>query len=294
MTGQRTRSKGLKLKLFNPLDEDERGAKKCCEKVLALASTSDSDPFKNDYKTVYFKRNIPTDTCYFELYQNGVKVADLDNTTYGTFTDFGDIEGKEDWKIFTLDFRKVLINLGAGDYYIKSLISQFGQPALSNDSLCYQLREFTFKLANRTVRIESVQNGIMVGLDLDFKGLELKDMIRVKGFFGNSTPKMTQDNIVNADNTVHQLNQDTFNEYNFSSEMINFFTSRELTTYHFKGFPMYISDYNTYNHSYDYKALPVIIESIETPRYLNAKRNRKAFFSAKFRDILENDRKINY
>ena len=294
MSGQRTRSKGLKLKLFSPFDEDERGAKKCCEKVLALADTTDSDPFKNDYKTVYFKRNIPTDTCSFELYKNGVKIADLNNSTFGTFKDFGDIDGKENWKIFTLDWRKVLTTQGAGDYYIKTLISQFGQPPLPNDSLCYQLREFSFELANKTVRIESVQNGILTGLDLDFKGLELADMIRVKGFFGNPNPKMSQDNIVNSDNTVHQLRQDTFNEYNFKSEMINYFASRELITYHFKGYPIYISDYNRYNHSYDYKRLPVIIEDIETPRYLNTKRNRKAFFSAKFRDVLENDRKINY
>lgn len=291
---QRTRSKALKLKLFKPLDEDDRGAKKCCEKVLVFASTSDSDTFKNDYKTIYFKRNIPTDVCNFELYKNGVKIADLNNSIYGEFTDFGDIEGKEDWKIFTLDFRKVLINEGVGDYYMRSMISQFGQPALPNDTLCYQLREFSYKLANKTVRIESVHNGIMTSLDLDFKGVDLKDMIRVKGFFGNPTPKMSQDNIIHSDNSVHQLRQDTFYEYAFKSNMINYFASSELVDFHFKGYPIYISDYNIYNHSYNYKKLPVIIEDIDTPRYLNEKRNRKAFFSAKFRDVIENDRKINY
>ena len=294
MSNQRTRSKGLKLKLYSPFDEDDRGAKKCCEKVLALASTSDSDSFKNDFKTLFFKKEVNTDTCDFELYKNGVKIADLDDSTYGTFTDFGDIEGKEDWTIFTLDWRKVLINEGVGSYYMTSQISQLGLPAIPRDTLCYDLRPFSFELANRTVRFESVQNGILEDQDLDFKGLNLLDMIRVKGFFGNYVPKITQDNIVDNDNNIHQLRQDNFGEYEFNSEMIKFFASRELIDYHFKGYPIYVSDYNKYNHSYDYKRKSVILESIEAPKYLNEKRQRKAFFGAKFRDLLENKRKINY
>lgn len=294
MSSQRTRSKGLLVNIFQPVEEDDRGAKKCCEKVITVASSTDTDPFKNDYKTVFFKKEAPTDTCTFELYKNGVKIADLNNSTYGEFFDFGDIDGKEDWTIFKLQWRNVLLIDGAGNYFIRRNISNLGLPPVADDTLCHELWEFSFEIANRTVRFESVQDGILEDLDLDFKGLALEDMIRVKGFFGNYTPKVSQDNIVRANNDLVQLRQDNFAEYTFQSEFVNYFASRELIDYHFKGYPLYVSDYNRYNHSYEYKKTPVILESVETPKYFNEQRSRKARFSAKFRDMKENKRKINY
>lgn len=294
MSSQRTRSKGILVNIFQPQIEDDRGAKKCCEKVLALASSTDTDSFKNDYKTIFFKKEAPTDNCTFELYKDGVKIADLNNSTYGTFNDFGSIDGKEDWTIFRLEWRNVLLIDGVGNYFIRRNISNLGLPSVADDTLCYELWEFSFEIANRSVRFESVQDGILEDLNLDFKGLSLEDMIRVRGFFGGYTPKISQDNVVRTNNDVVQLRQNNYGEYLFKSEFLNYYTSQELINFHFKGYPLLVSDYNKYNHSYDYKETSIILESVETPKYLNEQRSRKALFSAKFRDQKENKRKINY
>ena len=45
-----------------------------------------------------------------------------------------------------------------------------------------------------TVRIETTQNGYIIGQGLDFTNTNWKQQIRIPGFFGNKQRRLEQDN----------------------------------------------------------------------------------------------------
>lgn len=177
--GERTLSYAVKVNLPEPI-QPNRGFKECCYTSKVFGDLSDTTPYKNDFTGVYYKRPTTNSAVVFKLVDTGTLIEyDLNDSTYGTFQDFGGVQ--TDLSFYILEWRNVLSLLGAGNYQIKQEISTVGiaQDYYSNT---FTLEAFSINRADNTVRIDCTQDGYLVDKDVDFKDSGFKTSLRVNGF----------------------------------------------------------------------------------------------------------------
>ncbi len=278
------------IKLPEPIIPN-KGFKECCYDNLVLAHLTDSSDYKNDYNSFYFKRQQSFDTCDFILHdvQTSATYA-LNSATYGQFWDFGGFGTQPDLKVIRVDWRKVLAVLGAGMYQIEKDMIIAGLP-FSQMSNTYHLEHFSTDLANHTVRIDSVMNGKLVELDIDFKGTNFSDSLRMKGFFGRREPEYTQDNIVKRNYKSEQISMSQENKYQFQTRLLPVCITDYLFDFLIFGNELYTNDYNLINHSYKFIKFAVELEDNKGTGYYAT--NRDARVNLVFTDRKKDKRKLN-
>lgn len=269
----------------------DRGFKECCYKNIVLASLTESDAEKNDYTSFFFVKQNSSDTCDFVLINSATLAEYSLDDTYGELVEFGGYNTQPNLKTFKVEWRKVLNVLGAGTYQIRKDISISG---ITNEiiSNTYTLRHYSTTEADRTIRIDSVFNGEFVNLGVDFKGTGYSTTLRTKGFFGNREVKYTVENLVRR-GTYKKETYDfrNENEYILQTGAIPDCITDQIFDLMLWGDEIFITDYNSVNHSYKYKLFPVeLAENIGT-EYIN--RTRRAVVNIKFKDRYNNQRKIN-
>lgn len=288
-TDERSISYAVMIELPKPPPPD-RGFDSCCYANIVLADTTDNDPYKNDFTGVYFKREIPNTTVSFKLVDTATSTEyDLNDSTYGTFQDFGGVQ--EDLAFYVLKWRNVLSLLGAGNYQLKKEITIAGV-SIDYYSNTFKLLEFSAARADKTVRIDCLQDGLLVKSGLDFTGTGFVTSIRLRGFFGRPEYTFEQDNLVTNDYDSLQVSLAIDKEYQFQGLNIPDCIVRELMDFVILGNSLYISDYNSNNTSYLYNLLPVELSSNNGTDYFTLKRevNINLVFTDRFKD----NRKINY
>jgi len=167
----------------------------CCYELTLLASTSSTDPLKND-KT-RFHRGYEKSVTAVELFltkpsdSTFVDVA-LNDDTFGTFYPLGYFsdEKNRDYISYFVDWRTVLTAHGEGTYQIKiQRTTIFGTPDPDLD-FQYCLGNYTDSRADGTIRLEYVQTGIIEDRLNTRKRVYypkgFQSMLRVEGFFGKS------------------------------------------------------------------------------------------------------------
>ena len=274
-----------------PKEPSDIDFNECCYCYTVFGDTSSTDDYKNDYSGFFFERQTSSDTIDFVLIESDGTEYIISDDTYGTFKDFGDITDNGNLSTFILSWKKVLTLLGAGSYTIRKDKNIAGV-TISETSLNYELFQYTNALADGSVRIDCTQNGTLRHFNTNFKGSEFKDSLRIEGFFGNKTPKYTQDNIVFSNDVSTQISMSQENEYLYECDEL---LPKEVTSHLFDfilfGNDIYMNDYNSDNHSYDYVKVPV--EFLDTENTTYYRRNRNVKLSLKFSDRLKNVRKEN-
>jgi hypothetical protein len=288
-SGERSLSYALRVTLPQGAPPD-RGFKECCYTQYALASSSDADEYKNDFTGVYFKRDIPNTTVVFKLVDTATMTEyTLNSSTYGEFLDFGGTQ-QPDLTYYIVDWRKVLLSLGVGAYQIKQEITVAGiaQDFYSNT---FNLKEFSIDVADKTVRIECLQNGLLVRPNVDFKGTNFRTSLRVRGFFGRAERAFEQDNLFKRDYDTEQVSMSISTEYKFQGLKLPECITDEIFNFILFGNKVLISDYNKNNHSYKYEQTKVELSNNEGTEYFTL--DRKANINLTFTDRLKNNRKTN-
>jgi len=263
--------------------------KTCCEtlKVFAEETTKETN-YKNDYKSLIFKRQTENDTYDFVLKScDGVETPLTDNT-YGTFYDFGDFEDYPDYKGFKLDWFEVLNNLGSGKY---KLITNYNIAGFtgSYETCIYELNKFSFEAAAYTVRFDSVLNSYYESQNIDLTGLFWEDSIRVEGTWGYRQITTEIDEYIQSGRTVKDIKTDHINNYTFESQLISRCASPVLLDWILRGDELYVSDFFPYAHN-DYKDFPIKLNEYGELGYFG--RNDKVLFKAEFGDRILNQRKL--
>ena len=69
-----------------------RGYKECCDVGLVLADLSDTDPYKNDFTSVFYKRQTPADTVSYEIIGQSTGTTVLVDGVHGVLYPFGSTE----------------------------------------------------------------------------------------------------------------------------------------------------------------------------------------------------------
>lgn len=267
----------------------DRGFAQCCYTQLALASISDSSEYKNDETGVYFKRDVPNSTVVFKLV-DAITTTEylLNDATYGEFQDFGGVQA--DLTYFVVSWRKVLTLLGAGSYQIKQEITVAG---LSDEfySNTFTLRTFSIDNADKTVRIDCQQDGLLVRPNVDFKGTTFRTMLRLNGFFGRAERSFTVDRLFKRDYDSQQITTSIDTDYKFQALKIPACISDELFDFVLLGNRVTISDYNKNNHSYNYELKEVALENNDGTEYFTL--DRGVNVNLTFSDRFKNNRKTN-
>jgi len=170
------------------------------ETVFASVS---NDWWKNDKSEFLYKRYVSADSVDIELYKNDVKIEDLNDNDFGTF--FNGFTAQPLYVGYLVDWQLVYATYGSGNYTIKAQTNILGQ-AIEVVSRNFYLMLYSKEAAHGTVRIESIQNGNIIGSEFDFTDLEWYQSIRIAGTFGNPRPIYSTDNYI-AENRVIEQNQ---------------------------------------------------------------------------------------
>lgn len=282
---------GVLLQLPQPEDEPRKKID-CCPTLPVFASLSTNDPYKNDWNGwCYYKKAETNFDVNFKLQHCDTnEVYDLNDDTYGTFYDYGDLPVGIDYRAYYLDWQLVLSLLGEGTYRLIRVITAFGSD--TNYYSCkYRLRHYADDSANRTVRVETIMSGKIEETGLDYTNVNWKHSLRFDGYFGKQQPTYEIDEVVQKDNEVKPIRSELINEYELRGDIVSDCVTSELINYHLRANNIFVSDYNRLNHRGDYKGFPVRLKSPDDFTYIN--KSRKANFTITFADSKLNRIKAN-
>lgn len=240
------------------------------EKVFA-SQAPNNEWWKNDKNEFLFRRLVSTDTVDIELWKDGVKIADLNNNTYGQFFN-GFAGGSDEQQLYVgylLDWESVQSINGNGIYQVKSNLSIVGNSTLYESRL-FNLVQYSDVAANNTVRIESVQNGNIIGSDFDYTGLEWYQSLRIPGNFGNPTPVVETDDYVNSNHEKRQITAKNSREWFLKTGFINYEVASKLIYNKFLGNQILMTDYLIKNESIFRRVDVMLSPEIDKPEIKNS------------------------
>jgi hypothetical protein len=254
-----------------PLVDPDKGFKECCYTNLVLGHTTENESIKNDYSDFLFTKILPADTIDLVLERNGGVAGGgtdhvINDNTYGIYDDFGTLTDHSNKKGLLIQWQKVLISLGEGNYQLRndSLIIGVSFTARSNT---YTLKTYSQSIADFSIRVESVMNGYIEETNTDYTGLNRTDSLRFKGFFGNRKPKYENENVVFSDKSRVPIRRDRTHTYTMQTLIIPDCITSRLIEYHFMANDISFTDYNSNNHSYRYNEFTVTEPEVEDIDY---------------------------
>jgi len=214
------------------------------ERVFATLLPN-TDYWKNDKSDFLFKRFVAVDTVDMRLLKDGVEVTTLIDDTYGTY--FGGFTGGSAeqllYKGYLLDWKLVQADFGNGKYQLEAALDIVGVQTvfLSRD---FFLNTFNNELANKTVRIETVQNGNIIGSQFDFTGLAWEGSVRVPATFGNPTPIYETTEYVTGQRVNEQIQSKVTREWDLNTRLISYDVAFSLLYNRLLANEILVTDYN--------------------------------------------------
>lgn len=222
---------------------------------------SSGDWWKNDKSEFLYRKYISSDTIDIELWKNDEKIEDLNNNDFGTY--FSTFTEQPLYKWYLVDWNLVFMAYGIGTYTVKAQTVVLGQ-SIEIVSRVFNLMNYTKELAHNTVRIESVQNGNIIGNEFDFTDLSWYQSIRVSGFFGNPKPIYSTDNYVTENRTIEQNQSRMTREFDLSIFPIPFEIVEKIIYNKVLSNSILITDYNIFAEK-EWMRLPVVLKDISKP-----------------------------
>lgn len=248
-----------------------------CEYIEMVFASNDPEDYKKDFSDFLFKRFVATDTIQLELHNLAEKKADLDNNTYGTLFD-GFSEGSEEQQLyygFLLNWTEVLNAFGGGTYFIKAKLDILGEE-YEIDSRYFNLQGYSDLAADNTVKIESTQNGNILGNEFDFTGLEWKQYLRVLGRFGNPTPQYETDRYVDENQNFRQIKDKMSRQWTLETGLIGYAAAEKLIYNKLLANEILITDYSIFAESI-WRKINVRLEDVDKTEIFNYPRKRYTF-----------------
>lgn len=239
----------------------------CCGDLIwrVLADSAGADKLNNDENTfIFWYDGAAVDSVVLKLVKSDgseIILTGVSGTSvYGTKYDFGFFinDAGEKFIAYHIEWRKVLLTLGEGTYYIKSQVTtKFGDTGEElSDTYC--LKQYTVERANGTVRIEYFLNGIL-GLSefdektKDFGELNWYNQHRFDGFFAYSKSTYKSDYIRYANGQDVWVSDEQEPEYKLDLKPMATFKINTLRTDILQSDEMTITDYNSRNIETYYK-----------------------------------------
>lgn len=265
-----------------PKDFQEEKRLKCtpCNSCnqLVLASSTETERYKNDVKGFVISKSSPSDTIAFTMEKNGIVIPNLGYTP--TFPNDSLAVG------YVFDFKQILITNGIGCYTVKANFTIAGITSEFTKGV-FTLKEYSVNSARRTVKIDSEFNSMDTPDNVDFTGSDFRDTLRFNGTFGKRQPKTEIDQLVSVGYKVEKVKQENLNQYTLQTDPINVCMTRQLVDFHLlHADKILISDHNPRNHSYLYLDFSVMMS--EEPKFTYLEGDRRAKLEVLFKDKVLN------
>lgn len=261
-----------------------------CDYVGKVFAKIGGEDFENDRTSFIFQKLIPADTVSMKLFKNNIEIATLNDDTYGTFFNFGDITPQPLYTGYLLEWEKVFALHGSGTYQIKTDTDIVGN-ATTVESQKFFLLPFSEEEANGTVRLEWIQNGNILSSLFDFTGINWYQSIRFEGNFGRKKPSLEKDFYETQNRERKQIQDNVITTYTLETKLLPSKISNKL--YYDMGLAnsILISDYNIFNNEI-FRQKEVDTESYEEPEYFS--RNTSGSHNLIFTDRFQIDKKRNF
>lgn len=288
----RSLSYAVSVSIPGPVVEFDEFFKECCYSHVVFADVNSSKRYRNDFTSFYYQKQLSNETVEFVLlHVDENEEYELNDDTFGRFFPFGFFEENINFSGVLIEWKKVLEEIGEGSFKIVKKTEKIGI-STEYPSMTYNLKQFSTKYADKTVRIDAVMNGKLENSKIDFTGLGWKSSIRVPGFFGRRNPNYEEDFIVAQDFEKRQISMKQQNEYKFQTNMIPDCLTDEILDFYLFADDIYMNDYNLNNHSYKFNNFGVKFATNEGTEYFTG--SRKAIINLNFTDKFENNLKRNY
>ncbi len=253
-----------------------------CEYKELVFTDGGVDSWKNDKSSFIFQKLVPADTIAFELWKAGQKVADIVNSDYGQYYDFAAFASQPNYKAVILDWTLIWGAFGFGEYQFKAVQNITG--AVSTfESRLFRLLPYADDLADGTVKIESYQNGNIIGSPFDFTGLNWYSSYRIAGKFSAKTPVLEVDNYVTSDYQKTQIQDKIRTEYTLQTKLLPSVVGNPLIYDQTLANTILITDYNVLNYQI-YRQLPVRTVGVDATEY---GQSRGMSFAVKFEEVTD-------
>ena len=154
----------------------------------------------------------------------------------------------------------------------------------------FNLLVYSDREANKTVRIESTQNGNIFGSIFDFTGLNWKQSLRVPGTFSSLSPTLEVENYLNSNHENRQITAKMSREWGLTTGLINFEVATKILYNKLLANEVLITDYLIKAESI-FRRIDVMVSEIDKPEI---KGTPDRAYNIKFTDRKDTFRKRNF
>lgn len=255
------------------------------EKVFASDA---NDLIENDFTDFLFKKVTASDTIEIQLLKDGATVATIDNDDYGAY--YPSFVRQPRYVGWLADWTKIYNAFSGGRYQVKAIITILGQETTVL-SRYFRLNTFDILSANRTVKIETVQNGLFEN-DFDFTNLVQggwKSYIRLEGTFGEMQPSLDREIYQDTSYRIVQNRERVNREYSLKVNLVPETLQNRIATRDMLANQIFITSYDVLQ-EIEYQRYPVSLVSFSEVRYDKLGRS---FFEIIFADRQQNIIKRN-
>jgi hypothetical protein len=260
-----------------------------CDFIEKVFADDSRDGIKNDFTDFLFKKITASDTIVIELIKNGVAVATITDNTLGNYYDgFPNYPLYVGWQA---DWTAIFNAHSGGTYKVKVTTTVLGQSTVFN-SRYFKLNSYDDLTANNTVKIETLQKGLIDNSEFDFTNLlegGWPTSIRLQGTFGDMQPNLERD--IYQDSSFREVqNRDVVNRtYTLTGTLVPETILNRLATKDVLGNEVFITSYDVLQEK-KYQRFPVVPESFNEVRY---DQQGNTHFEIQFSDRQKNIIKTN-
>lgn len=260
-----------------------------CEYKEQVFAKDGGDPHQKDYSSFLAMQISSFDTTTIKLFKNGLEVATISDSSYGSYYAIGDFAAQPLYTGWVADWTLIFLAFSGGIFQVKIEQTIAGSSRVW-ESRKFRLNAYDIKLANKTVRIETKQTGNILSSDFDYTEL-LPDgwpqSIRIAGRFGDKTPTLETDRYLDTSYNELQNRDQVRYEYtlelrNCPQSIFNLLSSDQVLANSF-----IVTDYDVFS-DVIYRAVPVVVDSFsEVNHFSNGNGNYTITCSDKVKNTIK-------
>lgn len=256
--------------------EQNRGVKTCCDSIV-VASLDSNETWKNDVTSAWIKLSSVADDCNFYVLKDGEQVREYESVAF---------PNEANAFYASVIWKDILSEFGVGCYSIQVAYTIAGVSGTIEWGE-YELIEYSIEACLHQARIRAIFNSNQEIDGINFTGANVESTVRFYGFIGNRQPNTEVNNLIYNNREMRSVIRENLNEYEIITDpLCDCLTKQIVDLFLISENELFITDYNSFNHSYRYLDTPVILKETAQFTYNDLSRlaSVRAVVSDKFRN----------
>lgn len=256
--------------------EQNRGVKTCCDSIV-VASLDSNETWQNDVMSAWVKLSSVVDTCAFYVLKDGEQVREYDRVAF---------PNEANAFYASVIWKDILSEFGVGCYSIQVAYTIAGISGTIEWGE-YELIEYSIQACLHQARIRARFNSNQEIDGINFTGANVESTIRFYGYIGNRQPNTEVNNLIYNNREMRSVIRENLNEYEIITDpLCDCLTKQIVDLFLLSENELFITDYNSFNHSYRYLDTAVILKETAQFTYNDLSRlaSVRALVSDKFRN----------